>query len=152
MEPLAWDPQVHFTGGWEWYREEKGTARAISRSVPSSHVRGRLSACLCGKEAGAVCILFHLHHELCPTDMRSRRINAPPPPPQSQQQEPQESGHGKTRNFRGQTKAPWKRPPGGRTEARTAISLLCDLEQVTDSASVFSPVCQIGIIKAVLEV
>lgn len=131
--------------------KEKGIARAISHSAPSSHVRSRLSACLCGKKAGAVSILFHLHHELCPTDMRSHRINALPPPTQSQQQEPQESGHGNMRDFRGQTKAPGRGQQGKEQEARTAISLLCDLEQVTDSASLFSPVCQIEIIKAVLK-
>lgn len=45
-----------------------------------SHVRSRLSTCLCGKEAGAVSILFHIRHELCPTDMRSHRSNVHPPP------------------------------------------------------------------------
>lgn len=45
-----------------------------------SHVRSRLSTRLCGKEAGAVSILFHIRHELCPTDMRSHRSNVHPPP------------------------------------------------------------------------
>lgn len=98
-------------------RREKGTARAISSSVPSSHVRGRLSACLRGQEAGAVSILFHLHDELCPTDMRSHRINVLPPPRRSQKQEPQENVDANPLDFRGQTKAPPKGPAGERARS-----------------------------------
>lgn len=40
---------------------------------------------------------------------------------------------------------------GKEQEARTAMGLLCDLEQVTDSVSLFSPVYHIEIIEAVLK-
>lgn len=53
----------------------KGSGRSRERdlepSPPPCHsqlsIRGRLSPLLCGKEAGAVSILFHIHHALCPT-------------------------------------------------------------------------------------
>lgn len=59
-------------------RNQEGNSQSHLPSRPGSHVRGRFSGHLCGKEAGAVSILFHIHHELCLTDMRSHRRNTLP--------------------------------------------------------------------------
>lgn len=40
---------------------------------------------------------------------------------------------------------------GKEREATTTLGLLCDLEQVTDSVSLFFPICQMEVIKAVLK-
>lgn len=86
-------------GGWSWAdwrirpgildllpslaarNQEEGRVRATFPSPPAlgSHVRGSRSARLCGKQAGAVSIFFHIHHELWPTDRRSHRNNVHPP-------------------------------------------------------------------------
>lgn len=57
----------------------EGDSQSHHRLPASSHVRGRLSTCLCGKEAGAVSILFHSRHEPRPADMRSHQSNIHPP-------------------------------------------------------------------------
>lgn len=59
-------------------RNQEGNSQSHLPSRPGSRVRGRFSGHLCGKEAGAVSILFHIHHELCLTDMRSHRRNTLP--------------------------------------------------------------------------
>lgn len=66
-------------GSWEPGRRDSQSHLPLQAG---SHVRGRLSALLCGKEAGAVSILFHICHELCPTDMRSHERNSLPLPQQ----------------------------------------------------------------------
>ena len=77
----AWDSLNHFARGAGGARRRgQPEPSPPSAPIPSSHVRGRLSPHLCGKEAGAVSILFHIHHALCPTDVRSpRRCILPPP-------------------------------------------------------------------------
>lgn len=79
--------------------------------IPSSHVRGRLSPLLCGKEAGAVSILFHIHHALCPTDVRSpRRCILSHPMKHFKSRGPRNVGEN-TLDFRGETK-PHHKPRG----------------------------------------
>lgn len=76
----AWDSLNHFARGAGGARRRgQPEPSPPPAPIPSSHVRGRLSPHLCGKEAGAVSILFHIHHALCPTDVRSpRRCSLPP--------------------------------------------------------------------------
>lgn len=100
----------------------------------SFHVTGRLSACLCGKEAGSDSILFHSRHEPCPTDIRSK-IRSP------QQQLLRSRGSGKTcaRNTPGFC-LPQKPGKKKQQEARTALRLHGDLGQVRNSLCLhFSP-------------
>lgn len=108
-----------------------------------AHVRDRLSARLCGKEAGAVSIFFHIRHELCPTDMRSHERNSLPPPLQllkSRAWGVEVKGTPWTSGSRGSL--PQQRPAWGKKqEARTTTSWHGDLGPATNALGLhfFSP-------------
>lgn len=77
LEHRAWNSRLAARN-----QEEVGSQSHLL--VPTgSHVRGRLSARLCGKEARAASIFFHSHHEQWPTDRRRQRSHVHPPPTSS---------------------------------------------------------------------
>lgn len=146
-ELRTWDPQVHFAGG----KQEKGA----SQSPPHLHTglsrqRQTLSSSVWEGSRSCFHLIAYSSRTVSHRHEKSPKKRSPSPTAASQKQGPQDNIGGNTLDFRGQ-RPPQKGPEQGKErEARTAISLLCDLGQVTDFLCLhFFPICQMEIIKAV---
>lgn len=79
QEPASLEHQARNSRWATRNQGEEGSQNHLPAPI-GSHVRGRLSARLCGKDARAASIFFHSRHELWPTDRRRQRSHVHPPP------------------------------------------------------------------------